>query len=57
MNYGEKIMANAVRKGATEERLAILNEGWSSDEEMRQRFPIIWPLYFKNFDSAVAQRN
>ncbi len=56
MNYGEEIMANAVRKGATEEMLAVLNEEWSSDDAMRQRFPLIWSLYFKNFDPAVANR-
>jgi proline iminopeptidase len=56
MNYSEEIMANAVRMGATAEMLAALNENWSSNDEMRERFPVIWPLYFKNFDPQVASR-
>jgi len=56
MNYQDEIMANAVRQGATEEMLAVLNEEWTSDEDMRERFPMIWSLYFKNFDPVIAAR-
>jgi proline iminopeptidase len=55
-NYTEEIMENARRMGATEEMMEVLQEDWSTDEEMRRRYPLIWPLYFKNFDPDIAQR-
>jgi proline iminopeptidase len=54
--YHEEIMANALRKGATEEMMTILPTDFASDEEMRQNLPNIWPLYFKTFDVDIAQR-
>lgn len=55
-NYSEEITANALRKGATEEMMAILEADFSSGEEMRQKFPMIWPLYFKTFKADIGQR-
>lgn len=56
LNYGEEILANALRKGATEEMVTILHANFASDEDMRQKFPKIWPLYFKTFNADIAQR-
>jgi proline iminopeptidase len=56
LNNLEEIEANALRMGATEEMMTVLQESWSTDEEMRQRLEIIWPLYFKNYDSDIAAR-
>ena len=55
-NYVEEIMAHALRKGATEEMMMILQTDFASDEEMRQKFPKIVPLYFKTFDADIALR-
>jgi proline iminopeptidase len=55
-NYAEEVRANATRKGATEEMMAILQADFSSDEDMRQKFPIIWSLYFKTFKADIGQR-
>jgi len=55
-NYDEEIRANALRKGATEEMMTILQGGFASDEEMREKFAKIWPLYFKTFDVNIAHR-
>jgi proline iminopeptidase len=55
-NYTEEIMENARRQGATDEILDVLQEDWHTDREMRQRFPLIWPLYFKNFDAELGTR-
>jgi proline iminopeptidase len=56
MNYPDEIMENAVRQGATDEIMAVLTEEWTSDEDMRKGFPIIWPLYFRSFDQAIAEK-
>jgi len=57
MNYSEEIMENALCKGATEEMMAILQaDDFASDDEMRQKFLIIWPLYFKTFNADIAHR-
>jgi proline iminopeptidase len=55
-SYSEEIVENARRQGATDEVIEVLQEDWSTDEEMRQKFPIIWPLYFKNFDADICAR-
>jgi len=59
-NYGDEIMENALRQAQrqsnTDEILAVLQEDWSTDEEKHARFPIIWPIYFKNFDSDIGAR-
>jgi proline iminopeptidase len=55
-NYVEEIMDNALRKGATEEIMAILQADFSSEDEMRQKFPKIFPLYFNTFSADIAQR-
>jgi len=55
-DYSEEIMENALRMGATEDMIEALREDWSTDEEMRRRFPVIWPLYFKSFDPDIARR-
>ncbi|MFN8565303.1 MAG: alpha/beta hydrolase [Anaerolineae bacterium] len=41
---------NARRMGATDEMMTVLQEEWATDEEMRARFQIVLPLYFRNFD-------
>lgn len=55
-DYFEEIFANAHRMGATDEMMTAAQEVWSTDEEMRERFGIIWPLYFKNFDPEIGAR-
>lgn len=55
-DYGEEVMENARRMGATGEIMAALEEEWATDEEMRTRFPVIWPLYFHNFDPATGEK-
>lgn len=35
---------------------AVRKAGWSTDKEMRERFPIIWPVYFKHYDPDIAAR-
>jgi len=59
-NYGDEIRQNALRQAQrqsnTDEILAVLQEDWSTDEEKRARFPIIWPIYFKNFDPDIGAR-
>ena len=55
-NYPDEIMENARRLGATEQMLAILQAGFVSDDDMRQNFLVIWPLYFKTFDAEIGQR-
>ena len=39
-----------------EEMMVILHEDFASDDEMRQKFPTIWPLYFKTFKADIARR-
>jgi len=56
LNYNDEIIENALRREATEEMLEVLSADFSSDEEMREKLPIIWPLYFKNFDEKVCRR-
>jgi len=58
--YGDEVMENAQRQAQRhsnpKEILAVMQENWSTDEEMRARFPIMWPIYFKNFDPEVGAR-
>jgi len=55
-NYYEEIIENALRQGATEEMLDVLTADFASAEEMFQKLPIIWPLYFKNYDEKACKR-
>lgn len=55
-NYFDDIMENALQLGATEEMLEVLSMDFTSDEEMRQMLPTIWPLYFKHFDEKACKR-
>ena len=55
-DYVSEIEANARRMGATDEVMAVLHEEWLTNEAMRERFPMIWPLYFKHFDAEVGRR-
>ncbi len=55
-NYGDEISANIERMNPSAEIREVLAETWTTDEEMRERFPIMWPLYFKNYDPAVADK-
>lgn len=56
-NYPAEIMANAERKGATEEMVAVLQaDSPATDEEMLEQVQSIFPLYFKTFDPEVAER-
>lgn len=53
----EEIMANARRKGATEEMLEILEApNPTDDKEMQRAMQVINPLYFGNFNADVANR-
>jgi hypothetical protein len=56
MNYRGEIVDNARRLCATEEMLAILQEGYADDEDMRRQFPVITPLYLRRFDAVTARR-
>lgn len=57
MHYGAEIMESAQQQGATEEMMAVLQkQEWASDEELRQGWSLIAPLYFKNFDETVFKR-
>lgn len=55
-NYYEEIIENALSQGATEEMLEVLAADFESDEEMLHKLPIIWPLYFKNYDVEACRR-
>lgn len=55
-NYVDEIMENARRMGATDEMMAAMQEEWTTDEEMRERFRVIFPLYFRNFDPGMAEK-
>src|SRR5262249_13440398 len=57
LNYGEEVLANARRKGATEEMMTILNApNPVSDAEMQKALEIIGPLYFYHLDADLANR-
>lgn len=56
LNCNDEIIEIALRRGATEEMLDVLVADFTTDEEMREKPPIIWPLYFKNFDEEVCKR-
>jgi proline iminopeptidase len=57
IDYPEAIMANAQRRG-TPEQLAVVNKLFSNqirtDEELREAWQVVLPLYFLNFDPALA---
>jgi len=56
-DYGEEIIVNAKRKGASEEMMAVLNApSFANDEEMQQAWRVIAPLYFYAFDVDLADR-
>jgi proline iminopeptidase len=56
-NYGEEIMANAKRKGATEEMTAVLHAPELTDDaQMKHALQAIIPLYFHKFDANLANR-
>ncbi len=55
-NYFEDIVEHARRHGATDEMLNVLQADWPTDDVMRQNVPIVWPLYFKNFDPDIGPR-
>ncbi len=55
-DYASEVMENARQMGATDEMMAALAEDWATDEEMRVRFPVIWPLYFRSFDPVIAEK-
>lgn len=56
-NYGEEIMANAKRKGATEEMMAVLHAPKLTDDaQMKHALQSIIPLYFYKFDANLADR-
>lgn len=54
-NYGKEIMANAQRKGATNEMITVI-QGPSprDDAEIEQHVKTILPLYFHKYDETVA---
>lgn len=56
-DFPEEVMANAERKGATEEMMAILEaDRPDSAKQMRRQMQTILPLYFKTFDPDTAHR-
>lgn len=56
-NYMDEIMANAQRKGATQEMIATLQApAPTGNEEFGQMLRVITPLYFHKFDQALAER-
>jgi proline iminopeptidase len=57
LNYGEEIMTNAQRKGATKEMIAVLQgPGPRDDAELQRHIKTILPLYFHKFDETVANQ-
>jgi proline iminopeptidase len=54
--YGEEIVANAVRRGATPAMLEALNvEAYVTDNErLREWYHLMAPLYFYQFDQKIA---
>ena len=56
-NYMEEIMVNAQRKGATDEMIAALQAPSPLDnEEFKRMLHVITPLYFYQFDQALAEQ-
>ena len=56
-NYLDEVIANAARRGATDEMMAALRAPTpSDDEEFKRLLQIVWPLYFHNFDPSLAER-
>ena len=56
-NYMGEIMANAQRKGATEEMIAALQAPTPADnEEFKRMLSVLMPLYFHKFDEKLAER-
>lgn len=55
-NYFFEVIRNARRKGASDEMIAILAEGYADDEDMRRKVAVIAPLYFKYFEAEIAVR-
>jgi proline iminopeptidase len=56
-DYIEQIMANAQRKGATERMMAALQAPSPADDEAFKRMLFtLMPLYFYEFDAALAGR-
>jgi proline iminopeptidase len=57
MDYGDEIIANASRKGATAEMMAALAApNPAEDEAFKQMIHTVLPLYFYRFDPQVAER-
>ena len=54
-DYIPEVLANAERKGATDEMFAALNAQETSDAELIANFKTIAPLYFKHFDPEIAR--
>lgn len=54
-NYGEEIMANVQRKGATDGMIAVLHAPDPNDDaELQRQVKTILPLYFHKFDVTIA---
>jgi proline iminopeptidase len=53
-NYAEEIIANIMRKGATEEMMAELQgPPLENDADMERRMRVVAPLYFHEFDEGL----
>ena len=55
-SYPEELNANFLSMGATKEMQEARSQGWKTDEEMRARFAIYWPVYFKHYDPSIGAR-
>lgn len=56
IDYAEEIMANARRKGATQEQMEAFTASPESDAEFWRNWKLIEPLYFHNFGAELAER-
>ncbi|MHC4433346.1 MAG: alpha/beta fold hydrolase [Planctomycetota bacterium] len=56
-NYGTEIMANAQRKGATAEMMAVLEGPDPTDDaDLQRQVKTILPLYFHKYNETIANR-